>query len=364
MAGTKEQKWARSPHVLALSDQFNQVSQWVTTTIVFEADLEARRQLLTFFVTLARTLRDMNNLNGMMAGIDVVQRWPGLAIPRGSGMTEAKSTWFVALAGFRWDGAAPVVSGLTVSAVRRLKKLWASVDRTLPSTVTELETLMSRDGNFATLRATLLTVTPRRVPRLWPAQLTDPMLPTVSAKERCCCQIRPPALPYLGLFLTDMAFIDQGNSDLLPGTELINFYKRRLFAQVIMDIQRFQQEAYPFVRDAAVQRALVRLPTRTEDECYKQSQVIEPREEPAMTVPAAPAIAGPTQSLVDIENGRYKVEYPPDYPFREPDGPNNIAFMVTGHGTAGWFPTAPWPLPAHPDAPGFAIGAWLGRPGL
>ena len=33
-------------------------------------------------------------------------------------------------------------------------------------------------------------------------------------------QLQPPMLPYLGPFLTDLAFIEQGNSNLLPGTEV------------------------------------------------------------------------------------------------------------------------------------------------
>ena len=51
-----------------------------------------------------------------------------------------------------------VVSGLTVSAVRRLKKSWAAVDKSIPTILAELESLMSRDNNFGSMRAALLAV--------------------------------------------------------------------------------------------------------------------------------------------------------------------------------------------------------------
>ena len=68
MKGTKEDKWARSPHVMALTERFNQLAAWVTSVVVFEPEVDGRRQRLTFLVQVARCLREMNNFNGMMAG--------------------------------------------------------------------------------------------------------------------------------------------------------------------------------------------------------------------------------------------------------------------------------------------------------
>ena len=66
--GSKDQKWARSPNVCASTERFNQLSEWVITAIVFEPDGDARRQLLTYFINVARALRELNNVNGTFAG--------------------------------------------------------------------------------------------------------------------------------------------------------------------------------------------------------------------------------------------------------------------------------------------------------
>jgi len=80
-----------------------------------------------------------------------------------------------------------VISGVTATSTYRLKKTWALVDRNTLTIFEELNTLLSRDNNFANFRKALH-------------------------------KVQPPALPYLGVYLTDMIFVDQGNSDTLPGT--------------------------------------------------------------------------------------------------------------------------------------------------
>jgi hypothetical protein len=68
MKGTKEEKEKNAPNVLALIERFNQVSNWVATTIIFEEDLETRRDVLVYFIHLANKCREIHNFNAMMEG--------------------------------------------------------------------------------------------------------------------------------------------------------------------------------------------------------------------------------------------------------------------------------------------------------
>lgn len=62
------------------------------------------------------------------------------------------------------------------------------------ATLEELKALINREKNYAELRRVLKTVP-------------------------------PPIIPYLGMYLTDLTFIEEGNKDVIDG--LINFSKRR-----------------------------------------------------------------------------------------------------------------------------------------
>ena len=55
----------------------------------------------------------------------------------------------------------------------------------------------------------------------------------------------PPILPYIGLYLTDLTFIEDANKNIL--NDKINFSKCRKLAKVIREIQTDQQKPYEFI---------------------------------------------------------------------------------------------------------------------
>ena len=85
----------------------------------------------------------------------------------------------------------------------------------------------------------------------------------------------PPCIPYIGLFLTDLTFIDEGNSDLIKGK--INFLKRSSMANKIKSIQNYQQMGYKFASIPILQSILLKPKIFDSDYLYNLSLFREPR---------------------------------------------------------------------------------------
>ncbi|KAL9658467.1 hypothetical protein ABK040_006009 [Willaertia magna] len=106
-----------------------------------------------------------------------------------------------------------IIGGLNSNAIHRLKKTWAIIPDSKLQEFKELCALMSHTSNHKNLRDLLQSV-------------------------------EPPSIPYIGLFLTDLVFIEDGNPD--QRDDKINFVKRRHLATVIRTIQKFQKTPYNF----------------------------------------------------------------------------------------------------------------------
>ncbi|CDH51824.1 ras guanine-nucleotide exchange protein [Lichtheimia corymbifera JMRC:FSU:9682] len=93
-----------------------------------------------------------------------------------------------------------------------------------------------------------------------------------------------PCLPFLGVYLTDMTFIDDGNSNYRTspgGCQLINFDKYIKTTRILNEIDQFQIP-YKFTEVEEIQRYLVHcLETVEKDDqvFYTRSLQLEPREE-------------------------------------------------------------------------------------
>ncbi|KAG0345718.1 hypothetical protein BGZ54_005451 [Gamsiella multidivaricata] len=91
----------------------------------------------------------------------------------------------------------------------------------------------------------------------------------------------PPCVPFVGVYLTDLVMIEDGNPDMLKGVENhINFYKRVSTAEVIREIQQYQSVPYCLtsVREiqAYIRRGLDH--AKPVGELYDMSLALEPRE--------------------------------------------------------------------------------------
>jgi hypothetical protein len=93
-----------------------------------------------------------------------------------------------------------------------------------------------------------------------------------------------PTLPFLGLFLTDLTFTDDGNPDMRNNGKLINFDKYAKTARIINDLFHYQVP-YPLIEVPEIQEYLLSSiqdrGTRDVQELYELSLRLEPRDERA-----------------------------------------------------------------------------------
>lgn len=92
--------------------------------------------------------------------------------------------------------------------------------------------------------------------------------------------INPPCIPFLGIYLQDLTFIEDGNPDFLRSSDkLINFSKRHKTAEVIRELKQFQSFAYNFHTILEFQNFIQsRLDLIYDiDKLYERSLKLEPR---------------------------------------------------------------------------------------
>ncbi|KAH3762931.1 cell division control protein [Pelomyxa schiedti] len=147
-----------------------------------------------------------------------------------------------------------IIAGLTNSIVFRLKKTWGGISQWHSHVFEACKHLMETTKNNARLRQKLHT-------------------------------IYPPCIPYLGIYLTDLTFIEEGNSTMIE--DKVNFYKCRLQANVILEVQQYQQAPYclenvPLLAEWILSQGNA----STEELCYQKSCLLEPKE-PSLEEPQA-----------------------------------------------------------------------------
>jgi hypothetical protein len=92
--------------------------------------------------------------------------------------------------------------------------------------------------------------------------------------------VNPPCIPFLGIYLQDLTFIEDGNPDYLKNnSKLINFAKQQKSAEVIREIKQFQSPPYILELIPELQEYIkLQLDnSRDIDFLYERSLELEPR---------------------------------------------------------------------------------------
>jgi son of sevenless-like protein len=109
-----------------------------------------------------------------------------------------------------------IVSGLNSPPIRRLKRTWDQINQRFLSLLGTCEMTIDSGKNFNNYRQLLQRIT-------------------------------PPCVPFIGVYLTTLTFIQDGAPNNLPGN-LVNFRKRAKAAEVIQEIQKWQSKPFNFQR--------------------------------------------------------------------------------------------------------------------
>ncbi|KAK0732769.1 ras guanine nucleotide exchange factor domain-containing protein [Apiosordaria backusii] len=142
-----------------------------------------------------------------------------------------------------------IISALGTAPIARLKRTWDQVPARIHATLETMRKLMASTKNFGEYREAL------------------------HAQQ-------PPCIPFFGVYLTDLTFIEDGIPSIIKKTNLINFAKRAKTAEVIRDIQQYQNVAYSLQPVPELQDYILSNMQAAGDvhEMYDKSLQIEPRE--------------------------------------------------------------------------------------
>jgi len=187
-----------------------------------------------------------------------------------------------------------VVSGLNNSAIHRLSQTFHALPHSQQKILDELKQLVARSQNYHTLRAVV---------------------------HGCS----PPLVPYLGIYLTDLTFIEDGHKK-KTSDGLVNFLQRRQQADVIREIQQYQQSPYCLETVTFIQDYLNGLSYYDDNTLWKLSQYIEPRD-PNNPPPKPPELMTSTERKSfkkQQANMDFELQKVDGYKFYEKDSPTNI----------------------------------------
>ncbi|KAJ5622155.1 hypothetical protein N7528_005387 [Penicillium herquei] len=146
-----------------------------------------------------------------------------------------------------YSAVVSILSGFQSAPIYRLTRTWAMVTEKSCNLLRPLQNLTSCTQNYAAYRETLNMAV-------------------------------PPCIPFLGLYLKDLTFIEDGNQALTP-EGLINFHKYTMLAASVHELQRFKEAPYSLFPVPELQEYLAsQLQSAVGlDEMWDRSCELEPR---------------------------------------------------------------------------------------
>ena len=147
-----------------------------------------------------------------------------------------------------YNGVIEILSALHASAISRLKETWALVPKDSMSTLEDLDALMNTEGNFRHYRG-----------------LLD--------------KSKPPVVPYMGLLLTDLTFMDDANLTETGkgsrGNKLLNLEKIRMLAGAYRLFRGCLSKPYVIQEMRSIRKLLTKIERFDENELYRLSKLRE-----------------------------------------------------------------------------------------
>jgi hypothetical protein len=148
-----------------------------------------------------------------------------------------------------FNTAMECVAALASSAVRRLKKTFSQLSTKSLQRLELIKSSMSSAMNFSSYRQLL--------------------------KEKEC-----PAVPYLGIMLQDLVFVEENSDFADPEKQMLNFEKILKVYKICTPLMKFQTSVFKFREIPEIQQYLVaRFCPVDEGRIFQQSLISEPRIE-------------------------------------------------------------------------------------
>ena len=93
-------------------------------------------------------------------------------------------------------------------------------------------------------------------------------------------ECRPPVVPFIGLYLKDLTFVEDGNSTFLENGTLVNMDKCYKISDIISSIQIYQEIGYhlEYKELPDIQDWIANLELLEEDYLFQRSLLVEPRK--------------------------------------------------------------------------------------